>query len=153
MFTHAHRRNVVARAPAKGFSLIELMIAVAIVGVLAAIGVPSYKAHVVNAKVPDAFLGLSDLASKAQQFYLNNKNYDGFTCATSAPATNYTFTCAQGVGTGMAVQSITFTATGRGSLNGYVYTLDSAGTKTTAQTVSGGASSSTCWLRTTGGAC
>jgi type IV pilus assembly protein PilE len=135
----------------QGFTLLEMMIVIAIIGILAIIAIPSYKSHVTNAKIPDAFVGLNDLAAKAQNYYADTKNYDGYPCTTAASSANYTFTCTPGNGTGMAVQTIVFRATGKNDLTGYVYTLNESSAKTTSQP--GGITSNNCWMKTTGGSC
>lgn len=59
----------------KGFTLIELMIVVAIVGILAGIGYPSYSAYIQNTHRNDAKAGLSKLMLLQEQFYLDNDQY------------------------------------------------------------------------------
>ena len=59
----------------KGFSLIELMIAVLIVGILAAIAMPSYKSHVIKASRAAAQTELLELASLQEKIYLNSSSY------------------------------------------------------------------------------
>lgn len=84
-----NRRTLARRAQA-GFTLIELMIVVAIIGILAAVALPAYQDYTIRAKVTE---GLS-LASTAKQFVADNaansKPYtSGFT-AISAANTNVT---------------------------------------------------------------
>jgi len=64
-----------------GFTLIELMIAVAVIGILAAIAYPSYQDYIRRSKRASAKAVLSDLANR-QQAYLNDKR----AYATSLPA-------------------------------------------------------------------
>lgn len=58
-----------------GFSLIELMIAVVIVGILAAIAVPSYQSHIIKASRAAAQTELLELASLQEKIYLNSNAY------------------------------------------------------------------------------
>jgi type IV pilus assembly protein PilE len=63
------------RNPSKGFTLIELMITVAIVGVLAGIALPSYNAQVARARRADARTQLTQAAQFMQRFYAANDQY------------------------------------------------------------------------------
>ena len=64
-----------------GFSLIELMAAVIIVGILSAIAIPSYQAHVRSANRAQAQAGLIQLAAAIEQFKTRNplNSYAGAT--------------------------------------------------------------------------
>ena len=63
------------KTPQKGFTLIELMIAVAIVAILAAIALPSYSSYVVRAKRSAAQSQMMDIANREQQFLLADRSY------------------------------------------------------------------------------
>lgn len=63
----------------RGFTLIELMIAVAIVGILAAIAIPAYSDYVARAKRADATLALIGLSQAMERFNANNGTYCGAT--------------------------------------------------------------------------
>ena len=64
-----------ARSSQRGVTLMELMIVVVIVGVLAAIGYPSYRNQAIRSARSDARVELMDALSRQEQFFLNNKEY------------------------------------------------------------------------------
>ncbi len=97
---------------ALGFTLIEIMIVVAIVGILAAIAVPQYGDYVTRSALIEAHAGLADFRVRMEQFYQDNRTYLGGGlggCGAAAPATatHFDFACAG------AAQTYVVTATGK----------------------------------------
>jgi type IV pilus assembly protein PilE len=58
-----------------GFTLIELMIAVAVVGILTAIALPSYTGYTRRATTASAKAQIMDIANRQQQFLISNRSY------------------------------------------------------------------------------
>lgn len=139
-----------------GFSLIELMIAVAIVGILAAIVVPSYRDYIRRSSLQEGFAALADMKVRMEQFYQSNRDYgipgedmecgnDGTAERVSFAATaNFTYACTLPGGDD---QQFLITATGAGPAAGHVYSLDHNNVRRTV-TFRGTtpATPSSCWL-------
>lgn len=109
--------RVVVRQPAQaGFSLVELMVVMLIMGILAAIAMPQYNEHLLKGKLTEAASLLSDLQLRQEQYYQDNRAYlhgmtpraagsyftatscvtanggQTYVCTATAPALNYSFT-------------------------------------------------------------
>ena len=68
----------------RGFTLIELMVTVAVVAILASIALPSYSAYLQRSRVPAALDGLSSYATRMEQRYQDVGNYaTGTACAVA----------------------------------------------------------------------
>ena len=124
---HTNLTKYVNSQKLKGFTLIELMVAVAIVAILASVALPSYTIYIARAKRADARTQLVQVAQFMQRFYTANDQYqydrsanevstripaglarspsDGtalYTLTVVADATTYTLTMAPEPGLSMA---------------------------------------------------
>jgi type IV pilus assembly protein PilE len=142
------------RFSSKGFTLIEMMVVVAIIAILAAIALPAYSDYVKRSKIIQATTALSDGRTRMEQYFLDNRTYVGG-CApmltiAQATATAFVLTC-----TNEAVATYTITATGapaKGMDALFVYTVDQANAKTSAGP-SGWAGNAACWATRKDGSC
>jgi type IV pilus assembly protein PilE len=151
----------------QGFTLIEVMIVVAIIGILAAIAIPSYRDYVTRARVIEATGGLGDARNKMEQYFQDNRTYPtGCVIApTAAGATTIQVQKLQSFAlacSALTATTYTITATGiaAGPMDGFTYTIDQSNTRTsafdTSKTAAKGwtvAVPNTCWVIRKGALC
>jgi type IV pilus assembly protein PilE len=134
-----------------GFTLIELMITVAVIAVLSAIALPSYQQYAIRARLTDAFSALSSAQASAEQFWSSNRTYVGFQNANGFPVNSANFTYTMPVAATSSTYAIA--ATGAGPVLGFAFTIDQNGNKATTAVPAGWTASATCWINKKGGAC
>jgi type IV pilus assembly protein PilE len=142
------------RSRQPGFTLMELMIVVVIVGILAMVAVPSYQDYVRRSKLTDAMSQLGDLRVKMEQWYQDNRKYTNAAdsaCGVAMPTgTNFTITCAN-----PSTQTFTLTATGDAGagLSGYTFTVNELNAKQTTAFPGATGLPKNCWILRAGDAC
>jgi len=136
-----------------GFTLIELAVVVAIIGILAAISIPIYKDHALQGRLVDATNALSTLRVRMEQHYQDNRKYTSTAwaaspCAATTTAGEFSVSCT------MTSTTWTAIAQGTGSMAEFKYSIDQDGTRATlALPTAWGSSASGCWITSRGGTC
>ena len=114
----------------RGFTLIELMVAVAIIAILAATAMPAYRDYSIRSQLIDATAALSDQRVRMEQHYADNRNYGDSSCGPTMPLLErFTLSCALTAGG----QGYTITASGTSgtSMQGFSYTINQANERVT----------------------
>jgi type IV pilus assembly protein PilE len=143
----------------RGFTLIEVMVTVAIVAILAAIAVPSYAEYVRRARITEAVSRLADMHVKMERYFQDNRSYNpaapaiapcnaGTVAPLPAPTANFVFTCG-----GLGPNTYVVTATGVNAMAGFIYTLDQNNTRATVAAPGGWILNANCWVLKRDGSC
>ncbi len=126
---HTHLgRGLRARSSHQGFTLLELMIVVAIVAVLAAIALPNYSDYVKRGKIIEATTALSAFRQRYEQYFLDTRSYVG-ACALHKPLVNAQVKDFQVDCPTETASTYTLTATGQGSMANFIYQVKQDGSK------------------------
>ena len=139
----------------QGFTLIEVMIVVAIIGILAAVAYPAFNDFVLRGRIVDATNELSSLRADMERHFQDNRTFQtsgNFTspCLTPRTVGSFTVSCT-GAGSNLSATTYTLVAIGTGGANGFIYTLNQEANRATA-----GGAFGTCaveWLTKRGQTC
>lgn len=137
---------------ASGFTLLELMIAVAVVAILASIGYPAYTEYVTRSKISEAVANLTDMRAKMEQFFLDNRTYvsacDAGTVATPPTGKYFNITCDN-----LSATTYRIIATGTASMAGFQYSINQSNTRLTLSVPTGWNAATNCWTLKKDGSC
>jgi len=141
-----------------GFTLIEVMITVAIVAILAAVALPSYRDYIVRGHLADASNGLATLRAQMERHFQDNRSYATVgtfvtPCASTdtAPRTfnQFVITCS---GTPTAT-AFTLQAVGSGAVAGFTFTITETDVRATTAAPTGWSTCASKWLLRRGATC
>lgn len=135
-----------------GFTLIELMIVLAIIAILAAIALPAYNEHLMRARISEATGALANKRARLESFYDNTipHTYSGAPDCSSDTVTSrsFTFSCAAA-----GTNSYTLQAVGTGAASGFTFTINQSNQKATTSAPSGWTTNPNCWITSKAGSC
>lgn len=137
-----------------GMTLIEIMIVVAIIGILSAVALPAYRDYVTRGRVSEAFSALATVQPNAEQWWANQRTFAGMGVRANNPTfpvdtANFTYVVSGDTASGYLV-----TANGVGLSLGFAYTIDQAGNRKTTGVPTGWSGlNASCWVDRRAGTC
>ena len=141
---------------ATGFTLIEVMITVAIVAILAAVAIPSYTDYITRSKIQEATSALLAQRTKMEQFFQDQRTYFGACLPnTVAPLPAglkyFTISCPTRNDTQYLIQATGIAGT---DMAQFSFTIDQANNRVTANVPPGWTTPATnCWVMRKNGTC
>lgn len=129
----------------KGFTLVEIMIVVALIGLLTAIAIPYYQEHAQKGKIADATASLVEMRIRMEQHYQDNRSFSAGVIPALPVSNDFDFAYAV-----LGTNTYQITATGKGGMSGFAYSIDQSNLRTS---TAWGAMGGTCWIIRRGQSC
>lgn len=135
-----------------GFTLIELMIVVAIIGILSAVAIPKYSDYTKRAHIVEAINALTEIRTKLEQHYQDYRSYDTVdnfnTPCVNSTAGQFSISCE------VTDAGYKATATGSNAMAGFTYSINEKNQQATvALPTDWGAANNQCWITRKHGQC
>jgi type IV pilus assembly protein PilE len=134
-----------------GFTLLELMVAVAVAGILATLALPSFSEYLLRGRIPQAAARLSTSELHLEQYFQDRRTYAGAPECTGDTTSNtyFDFGCPVVDDAHFVVQAV-----GKGSMSGFVFSVDDQSIRRTVSVPTGWSLPGTdCWVVRRDGSC
>lgn len=143
------RDNIMRLKFSKGFTLIELVVVMGIVGILTSIAVPAYRDYILRGQLTEGVTQLADMRVKLEQYFQDNRTYVGACVAgTLAPLPtglrSFVLTCPT-----LTASTYIIDATGLS----FDYTIDQSNARNTISVPTGWTLTAGCWVVKKSGDC
>lgn len=140
----------------RGFTLIEVMIVVAIIAILSTIAYPSYRDYILRGRLVDATNGLAGMRADMERHFQDNRTFQtsgAFTTPCQRPAGartmgDFVLSCSA-----LTANSYTLQAVGSGATTGFTFTINEANVRATTAAPSGWGTCATGWMLKRGQTC
>lgn len=144
------------RWPTRGFTLIEVMIALAIVTILGAIAYPSYRDYVLRGQLTDAVTGLSSFRADMERHFQDNRTFQTvgtFTAPCEVAQAQRTVGQFVVSCSALAANTYTLQAQGQGPVAAFTFTLTHQDARATTAAPTGWGTCGTRWVLKRGQGC
>lgn len=138
----------------RGLTLIELMIVVALVGIISAVAIPNYRDYIVRGQIVEGQAALENLRAEMERYFQDNRTYAtvaSFTspCAELPFLDHFQLSCdVEPDGTKFLLQAV-----GKGSVSNFTFTVDERNRKSTTSVGKGWNTCSRKWMKKKGETC